>query len=158
MIQCFESHWCAIILLFTIPLSLKICFDLFRLLLSGEGMSFWNTDISTWTGFSNSTLDLLNLLFGVYMVYSFILLLVGYPDLGPQVLWCVFTLPSLNLARCWLLTSLAVKESQGRYLSRRFHAQPHFRAWSFTFFKALAAVQVRQVLHDFEQMSNCQFY
>ncbi|KAF8814496.1 hypothetical protein BYT27DRAFT_7249992 [Phlegmacium glaucopus] len=33
------------------------------------------------------SLDLLNLVFGVYMVYSFILLLVGYPDLGPQVLW-----------------------------------------------------------------------
>ena len=63
-------------------------FRAFRLLLYGE----WNPPgipVSTWTRLSCSSLDLLNLLFGVYMVYSFILLLVGYPDLGHQVLWCV---------------------------------------------------------------------
>ena len=41
-----------------------------------------------------SLLDLLNLLFGVYMVYSFILLLVGYPGSEPRVLWCIFALLS----------------------------------------------------------------
>jgi len=32
------------------------------------------------------SLDLLNLVFGAYMVYSFILLLIGYTDRGPLVL------------------------------------------------------------------------
>ena len=43
----------------------------------------------TWTRLSYSSLDLLNFIFGAYMVYCFILLLIGYTDRGPLVLWCV---------------------------------------------------------------------
>lgn len=43
------------------------------------------------------SLDLLNFLFGVYMVYSFILLLVGYTDEGPHVLWSIKALVSVQV-------------------------------------------------------------
>jgi len=42
-------------------------------------------------------LDLMNLLFGVYMIYSFILLLVGYTDLGPRVTWSLKALAGVQV-------------------------------------------------------------
>ena len=70
-----------------------------RLLSSGKQspLGIWTF---TWTRLSYSSLDLLNLLFGVYMVYAFILLLIGYTDQEPHVLWCV-CFSSWNLTR-WL--------------------------------------------------------
>jgi hypothetical protein len=42
-------------------------------------------------------LDLMNLLFGVYMIYSFILLLVGYTDLGHTVTWSLKALAGVQV-------------------------------------------------------------
>jgi len=61
------------------------------------------------------SLDFLNFLFGVYMIYSFILQLVGLPDRGPQVLWSLKALAAVQvvlvvlvqffyLSQIWLLS------------------------------------------------------
>jgi len=71
------------------------------------------------------SLDFLNLLFGVYMVYSFILLLVGFPDRAPQLLWSLKALVVVQavlvvLVQCFYLSQIWLLSKNLHLLPRRF--------------------------------------
>ena len=156
MIPCFENHWCVIILLSTIPLLWKVCFELLGcyrlvscLLLEYVHLREYGYPTARSTYWIS------------FLAYTwFILLFFYWWDIPIEDLmyFGLFALFSWNLTRGWLL-----QESQGIKFEIQFPSSTlifilclklHFlRHWSqFRYEKS------KIHLHDFGQVSNRQFY